>query len=275
MGLYVRNLGALMYSLPVTVVRFLRYWLTASSGKGHGVHSPFVYTFIREVLMDRRWYPAYNKPGAWRNTLLRDRTPIDVRDLGAGSRAGGRIRRVCDIAKTSLKHKRYASLLYRIGMHLGSCNVLEMGTSLGVTTMYLAGIPTLEQLVTLEGADAVADVAVSGFREAGYEKVELLRGDFDDTLAGVLSSMGQVDLVFVDGNHRREPTLRYFRQILPHLHNDSCIVFDDIHWSREMEEAWEEIRNDPGVRVSIDIFAFGIVFFRREFLEKQHYRVRY
>jgi predicted O-methyltransferase YrrM len=264
-----------MYSLPVTVIRFLRYWLTASSGKGHGVHSPFVYTFIRDVLMDRAHHEAYVKPEAYRNSLLRNRTRLELRDLGAGSHAGGTGRRVCDIADTSVKHKRYSSLLYRTGRYLGSRHILELGTSLGVTTLYLAGIPTGERVVTLEGSAAVADVAAAAFRKAGYDRVQLVRGDFDDTLGDVLESLGRVDLVFVDGNHRKEPTLRYFRQILPYLGNESCIVFDDIHWSRDMEEAWDEIRKDPRVRVSIDLFAIGIVFFRREFLEKQDYRIRY
>jgi predicted O-methyltransferase YrrM len=87
--------------------------------------------------------------------------------------------------------------------------------------------------------------------------------------------MSRIDLAFIDGNHRKEPTLRYFETILPKTHEGSCIVFDDIHWSSEMEEAWELIRKDERVKLSIDLFFIGIVFFRTEFREKQHFSIRY
>jgi predicted O-methyltransferase YrrM len=144
-----------------------------------------------------------------------------------------------------------------------------------VTTMYLGGVPDAEQVVTMEGADSVADQAEKAFRDYGYEKIRMVRGDFGERLNQVLQELGQVDLVFVDGNHRKEPVLDYFRKILSVIHNDSCIVFDDIHWSREMEDAWAEICNDNNVRLTIDLHAIGIVFFKKEFLEKQHFTIRY
>lgn len=275
MVLQFRNLGALRYSPAVAAYKFIRYWLGASNGRGHGIHSPFVYALIREVLMDKKHYDAYDGPERYRKRLLRDRQLLAIEDLGAGTGSNAMQRRVCDIARTSAKHQRYASLLYRLGTYLGARKVLEMGTSLGVTTMYLAGIPTLEELRTLEGAEAVADVAQQAFASVGRDKVSLIRGGFDDTLQGVLASLGTVDLVFVDGNHRKEPTLRYFEQLLPYTHNDTLVVFDDIHWSPGMEEAWAAIRNDPRVSLTIDLHAIGLVFFRKEILEKQNFIIRF
>jgi predicted O-methyltransferase YrrM len=103
----------------------------------------------------------------------------------------------------------------------------------------------------------------------------LIIGNFDQSLDGALDAIHYVDLAFIDGNHRKKPTLEYFQKIKEKTNDLSCIIFDDIHWSREMEEAWEEIKKDPQVRVSIDLFFLGIVFFRRAFLEKQDFVIRF
>lgn len=263
------------YSHIVSVFKFIQYWLFASNGKGHGIHSPFVYALIREVLMNSQHDEAYDGPERYRKRLLLDKRVLKIEDLGAGTGKIAVERRVCDIARTSAKHKRYASLLYRLGRYLGARKALELGTSLGVTTMYLATVPSLEELKTLEGAEAVADIAEQAFAAAGLHKVGLVRGGFDDTLENVLASMGTVDMVFVDGNHRKEPTLKYFEQILPYTNNDTLVVFDDIHWSPGMEEAWDQIKKDPRVRLTIDLHAIGLVFFRKEILEKQDFTIRF
>lgn len=250
------------------------------------MHSPFVYDLIRNVLMDNESKEAYKKPEEYRKRLLNDHTVLEIQDMGAGSVSGKTKKRtVSEIAKTSVKHKRYSQLLYRIASYYKYVRILELGTSLGVTSSYLAQVPGLEELVTMEGADPVADIAEREL--SGYGKVKLVRGNFDGAVSSekeavsrtnlekVVSEMSRIDLVFIDGNHRKEPTLRYFETILPKTHEGSCIVFDDIHWSSEMEEAWELIRKDERVKLSIDLFFIGIVFFRTEFREKQHFSIRY
>lgn len=300
-----------MFSRLQLALKYFNYLLTAHNGRGHGMHSPFVYDMIRNVFMDKTRYEAYYKPEEYRKKLLQDDTVLDIRDLGAGSMSGKtKQRKVSAIARTSVKHKRYSQLLYRIASYYKYGRILELGTSLGVTSSYLAQVPVLEELVTMEGADAVADMAEREL--SGYGKVRLVRGDFDGqqgtgerreagggrsedrgdriedrgkwrvdhghqqtNLEKLVSEMPRIDLAFIDGNHRKEPTLRYFETILPKTHDGSCIVFDDIHWSSEMEEAWEKIRNDERVTLSIDLFFIGIVFFRKEFREKQHFSIRF
>lgn len=265
-----------MYS-PFTMARkYLWYRLTAMNGRGHGMHSPFVYQLIREVMMDKTPYPAYRHPELYRQQIRNNQTVLQVEDLGAGSVSGmTRQRTVASIARYSVKHARYASLLYRLGVFLNTKRVVEMGTSLGVTTMYLAGIPGLERTVTMEGAGAVAGWARDALVRHGFKQVELVEGNFDDTLGRVLHDIVHPDLVYVDGNHRQEPTLRYFEQIIRHLPDHGCIVFDDIHWSREMEHAWQQICADPRVTLTIDLFAIGLVFIRPEHLQKQHFVIRF
>lgn len=265
-----------MYSPFVMALKYLRYLLTAENGRGHGIHSPFVYQLIRDVFMDQKNYPAYELPERYRRSLLKDNSVLDVEDLGAGSIGGShRQRTVASIARNSVKHFRYASLLYRLGCFLRARQILELGTSLGVTSMYLSAIDTAEQVVTMEGSAAVADIAEAAFRRHERNNLRLVRGNFDDQLPVLLNTMTRIDFAYVDGNHRKKPTLEYFNRIIPLLPNEGCIVFDDIHWSREMEEAWADICADHRVTLTIDLFAIGLVFIRKEQLEKQHFTIRY
>ncbi len=257
-------------------IDYLKYLVTARNGRGHGIHSPFVYDLVRHVFIDKTKYEAYRVPELYRKECLRDHRVLEVEDLGAGSVLGTiRKRKVSDIAKTSVKPRRYSQLLYRLAAYYKYRRILEMGTSLGVTTSYLAAVPGVEQVVTMEGATAVADLAQKHFDETGLGQVQLVKGGFNSHLDGVLSGMGEVDFAFIDGNHRLEPTMHYFESILPRTHDYSCLVFDDIHWSEEMEAAWEKIRTDDRVTLSIDLFFIGLVFFRKEFLQKQHFVIRY
>lgn len=265
-----------MYSAFQLGRRHLKYYLTASNGKGHGVHSPFVFDFITKVLNDDRQFYAYRRIENLRKMMLHNDTTLVVEDLGAGSRvAKSRERKVKDIARSSLKPKKYGQLLFRMADYYGAEQILELGTSLGITTAYLAAAREGSRVVTLEGADAVATQAIANFNSLQLRNIELIKGNFDVTLSSALKAMERVDLAFIDGNHAYAPTMNYFRQLLPSLHDESILVFDDIHWSRQMEQAWDEIRNDERVILSIDLFFMGLVFFRKENKVKQHFTIRF
>ena len=266
----------LAYSSFRIAAKYLRHYLGASHGKGHGTHSPFVYAFIRDLLMDRTVYPEYGRAEHIRRQMLSDKSLLEVEDFGAGPAAGaGRRRTVSSIARHSAKSPRLARLLFRMLRHYRPGSVIELGTSLGITTAYLALAVPETPVYTFEGSEAVADKALENFQQAGLKNVSLVRGNFDDQFAPFLSQRRRVDFLYVDGNHRREPTLRYFEAALPWVHNESVIVFDDVHWSSSMEQAWELVCNHPSVTCSIDLFWMGIVFFRREFYQKQHFRIRF
>jgi len=265
-----------LYDLPAIALRYLRYRLTASNGRGHGIHSPFVYDFTRKVLDDRVRPEASGRIEALRKRLRKDRRPLEVRDLGAGSTAGGgAVRTVADIARSAAKPARYGRLLHRTAAYLGCRSAVELCTSLGISTCYLATVPGMQKVVTLEGAPAVLRVAEAHFEEMGLDNVRTLEGDFGSTLGQALSEMAGPDLVFFDGNHRYEPTVDYFRQCLAQAGDRTVFIFDDIHWSPGMEQAWDEIRHHPRVRCTIDLFFLGIVLFRSEFREKQHFTICY
>jgi predicted O-methyltransferase YrrM len=267
--------NSLMYSRFQIFKKYLHYYLTAENGRGHGVHSPFVYEFIRNVLRDRRRPAAWGRIEALRARLLKDGTWLEIEDLGAGSSMNSaRRRRVGEIAGHAAKTAKLGQLLFRIARYYKSGKIVELGTSLGLSTVYLASGGG-GQVWTIEGAPEVAAVAARNFRELGLNDVELVVGNFDDRLSEVLDLAGRVDLAFVDGNHRLEPTLRYFHAIMERCGPGSMLIFDDIHWSAEMEAAWEKIQGDPRVYMTIDLFFIGLVILREEFKVKQHFTVRY
>lgn len=265
-----------MYSAPQIAFKYLRYWLTASNRKGHGTHSPFIFQFITRVLNDRTVYPEYAVVEELRSALLADNTVLMVEDLGAGSSvAKSDQRTVSSIAKNAAKSEKLGQLLFRMVKQYQPRTILELGTSLGITSAYLAKANPSAKLTSMEGATAVAAMAQSNFKKLGIDNLELVTGNFDDTLDEVMNSLSAIDFAFIDGNHRQEPTERYFRQLLPKVHNDTILVFDDIHWSREMEAAWTTIREHPAIRCSIDLFFIGILVFRQDFHEKQHFTIRF
>jgi predicted O-methyltransferase YrrM len=208
--------------------------------------------------------------------LLSDSRMFIVEDFGAGSKFLKKHERsIKSIARNAAKSKKYGQLLFRMVRYYQPATILELGTSLGITTSYLSLAKRDAKLVTMEGAAAIADVAKLNFNKLGLSNIDIVEGNFDYKLESVLTEFETLDFIFVDGNHRKEPTEGYFQQLLPKLNNDSIIVFDDIHWSREMEEAWETIKNNPAVRCTVDLFFIGIVFIRKEFKEKQHFQIRF
>ncbi len=265
-----------MYSKWQLARKYLAYYLTASSRNGHGIHSPFIFRFITRVLNDKHYYPEYKIAEGLRESLFKNKTTLAIEDFGAGSSVAKTNRRtISSIAKSAAKPKKFGQLLFRMIKEYKPDIILELGTSLGITTSYLSLARPGSKILTLEGANEVAAIANNNFKLLELQNVSIETGNFDSTLSSVVSELKAVDFAFIDGNHRREPTERYFQQLLPKINNDSILVFDDIHWSGEMEEAWEIISKHPVVCCTIDLFFVGIVLFRQEFREKQHFKIRF
>ena len=267
---------SIMYSASSLALKFVNYYLRASNGQGHGVHSPFVFDFIKFVKNDRRQYPCYAPIEKMRRELLRNKDRIQVQDFGAGSSVIKSNERVVgQMAASSLKPRKFAQLLFRMVQKYQPQTLLELGTSFGITSAYLCNGNANGKLYTLEGSPSIAQIARKNFEQLGIKNVELIEGDFAQTLQPLLQQLPVIDFAFVDGNHQKEPTLQYFEALLGKAHENSILVFDDIHWSRPMEEAWEMIKANARVTLSIDLFFIGIVFLRTDFKVKQDFCVRF
>ena len=229
----------------------------------HGVHSPFVFGLYQHVILHDGMYGAYPRVEALRQQLLSDSRKLQVTDFGAGPKGGSkRKRNVKDIARTSAKPARYAQLLFRLVNHFQPRTIFDLGTSLGLTTAYLAEARRESRFYTFEGCPATARVARENLEQLGLRHVRLVEGNLDETLQKQLQQVEELDFVFFDGNHRYEPTLRYFNACLAKSHEYSVFVLDDLYWSAEMKQAWEEIKQHPQVMQTIDLFFIGLVFFR-------------
>lgn len=240
------------------------------------MHSPFVFQFILHVLNNKSGYQPPKEIEKLRKQLVKDTRTLEIEDMGAGSRvASTKQRSVQQLAESALKPKKYAQLLFRLVNYYGPKTIIELGTSLGITTSYLSAANSNGEIITIEGSKAVAEIAKENFHQLHLNNIQLLQGNFDDLLPSVIHQLSSIDLAYIDGNHRYQPTINYFSQLLPFIQNDSILVFDDIHWSKEMEKAWEEIKAHPAVRCTVDIFFLGFVFFRSEFKVKQHFSVRF
>lgn len=258
------------------VLKFVQYYLTASNGKGHGVHSPFVFDFITNVLNDDRHFYSYDSIEQIRQNVLKDNKVLTITDFGAGSTVSkSNQRKVRDIARSALKPKKFAQLMFRIVNYYGVKTILELGTSLGITTSYLASANLQGTVYTFEGAMEVAAIAKDNFNHLALNNIYVIEGNFDDTLEPAVKRINIIDFAFIDGNHRKEPTIRYFEQLLEKATESSIFIFDDIHWSRGMEEAWDYIRQHLSVKLTIDLFFIGIVFFRKENKVSQHFKIRF
>ena len=265
-----------MYSSFQLAKKFIHYYLTASNGKGHGIHSPFVFNFIKFVLNDKKKYKGYASIESVREGLLKNKDFIEVEDFGAGSaiiKTNKRI--VSDVAASSLKSKKYSQLLFRMIQYYKPDTILELGTSFGVTTSYLAYGNKNSPVYTLEGSSSIASIALKNFEKQSLTNIKLLQGNFEHTLPLALSALPVLDFIFIDGNHRKEPTVEYFRKLLNNSRSSTILVFDDIHWSPEMEEAWIQIQQDNAVTLTIDLFFIGMVFINPAFKVKQHFKIRF
>jgi predicted O-methyltransferase YrrM len=261
----------MIFSKPI---KYLNYILLSGHSKGHGIHSPFVYDLVSRVFRNTVNPEAVAGIEKIRRKMLNDKRIIQVRDLGSGSGLRTISRKVSEIARYSPVPQKYGKLLSKLSAEFGKTTIIELGTSLGISTMYLSALCPEATVLTIEGCPQTAAIARQNFSEAGYNKIEILEGSFDEILP-VFFSMGITpDLVFIDGNHRKEPLLKYFDLLSEQSDSKTVIIVDDINHSSEMEEAWSELKLHTKVTVSIDIYRMGILFFR-EGINHCDFTIRY
>ena len=252
--------------------RFLRFYRKAVTP--FDIHSPFVSDFIKSVLLDQRFFYAFRDIEALRSRLLRNPYPIQITDHGAGSQADGRKwRPVSSIARYGAVSSKTGRQLFRMVQHYRPETVLELGTSLGISALYLRSASAKAAMITLEGCPETASQARVNFFKAGYPSIDLRVGMFSETLGQALKDLKTLDFLYLDGDHRAGASMQYVRACMEIHRNDSIFVLADIHWSVEMEITWETIRNMPEVTLSIDLFWIGILFFDPSIKVKQHYQL--
>jgi predicted O-methyltransferase YrrM len=260
-----------MQGLVYNIWSFLRFYWSAVTK--YQLHSPFVYELCCAVQDNDRWYYAFEDIEMVRSRMLQSTVMLQMMDYGAGGNCQTREVALKDLAARSASSGEQGRMLFYLLQHLQPTSVLELGTSLGIGTMYMwSGVPSAS-VVTIEGCLDCAKVAASNFEILEARNIRGVSGSFEEKLQGVLDAMKVVDAVFMDGNHRTEPTLRYFEQILPFAATNTVFIFDDVHQSPEMERAWQQVKENPSVMLTIDFYELSLVFINPDIKTKQHFKV--
>lgn len=262
-----------MRDILFRIASSVRHVLTSRHTMGYGVHSPHLFYIARVLVPERSPYYCFDKVEALRQRLLRRQDKVMVTDFGTGQSGE---RRVCDIARRSLKDRRSAQFLFRLANFSGAERIVELGTCLGVTTAYLALPHPEAEVITFEGSETLAKIAKEGWKSLGVKNIEQITGNIDNTLPQWVAAEAKepVDLIFIDANHTGEALLRYFQALLPVMSEQTVIVVDDIRYSRSMYEGWMNIVNHEQVTATMDMGEMGLVFMNRHWA-KQTYKIRF
>lgn len=262
---------------------FWKHWLTAWNTGGEGIHSPYLFYLVRMLMYDQNAYYCWYEIEQRRYAMLHAPKMIHVDDYGVGQ--GQKAERlVMDIAKQSLERPKVAQLMFRWLRYMGEnkkgLQVVELGTSLGITTAYLASAHSLNQVLTFEGSGEILAMAKMNFEKLGLSNIKTIEGNIDLTLENTLYNRARVvpnykiDMAFMDANHTYEATMRYWNILKRYSHPQSIFIVDDIHYSRAMHKAWQEIKQQPEVTSTMDLYYVGIVFFDPQLI-RRHYKLRY
>lgn len=250
---------------------FVIHFVTARNTRGFGIHSPYLFDFVRYVISEKNPFYIFAEIEKQRSKLLNDNTIIKKNDFGTGE---SKQFKVCEIAAKSICSPQKGQLLCRIVNYLKLYNVLELGTSFGISTAYLASLSNTRKCITLEGCEDTFNIACQTFSALNFSNIEIITGNIDNTIQNALNKLSIIDFVYIDANHTFDATMRYFELILPKLNEKAVIVLDDIYWSKEMEQAWELIKSHSKVTSTFDLYHFGIVFFNPD-LHAKNYKIRF
>jgi len=257
-----------------TVFKYINYQLTAYTE--HDLHSPFLYNFYMELIKNKHPFGDFEELNLIRKKLLTNSNTIEITDFGAGSRKlHSNKRQINQIVKHGIAQKKQAEFLYRLINKFTPNTIIELGTSIGLTSLYLSKASPKSTIYTIEGCPNLYHLSSNLFQEQGIKNIQQINGNFNSEFPQLLSQVLSLDFLYIDGNHAYEPTMNYFKMALEKKNSNSIFVFDDIYWSEGMQQAWKEICEHPEVRVSLDLFYFGIVFFRTENKNKEHFVLKF
>lgn len=257
------------------IKEYLKFYKNADTI--YNIHSPVVFEFMLDVFDTRKEFYVFEQIEAERRALLTNHTEITIKDYGAGSvsnkgAAKEYKRTISNIAQNVVSNPRKCRQLFNLVNKFQPENIIELGTSLGIATLYLAYASSRSKVYTIEGDQSIFTIANNLFQKHHLKNVQNFHSNFDLSLPKILSQLDCTDMAYIDGNHSYEATMRYFNWIKQKCNEKSIIVLDDIYWSDGMKKAWSEIKEDETVTYTIDTFDLGYVFFDK-IMPKQHFKI--
>ncbi len=255
------------------IIRYIKYLI--ESKNHHAIHSPFVFDLVTNIIYKKTSTNKTTEIESLRISLCENNKLISVKDFGAGSNINkNKERKIKDIAKNSSKNKKFGELLYRIVKHFKPTEIFELGTSFGISTLYLSKANSNSNITTFEGCKESAKIALENFKKLDCTNIDTIVGEFGETFSKKLAEKSNVNMVFIDGNHSEDATIRYFKESIKFSDQKTILIFDDIHWSSGMEKAWDYIKKSQKTRVTVDLFFIGLVFLDQK-LSKENFIIRF
>lgn len=252
------------------IARCAEFYLKAVTK--YQLHSPFAFDLANAVLEDKRFFYAFRDVEAIRNQMLGSDEMLEGNDFGAGE--GQVVRKsLRSVVQRAASRPRQGKMLFRLVEYFHPDKLLELGASVGMSTMYIAAASGNAEFMALEGNAAATGIASANLDRLGLKKAAVVTGPFESTLKPALEKLKTIDWVFFDGNHRPEPTLSYFETCLSHAHDQTVFVFDDVYWSAGMAKVWRQVQAHPRVTGTVDFFDLSLAFLRPEIKVKQHWRI--
>lgn len=249
------------------ILEYINYTLKAQGR--HGTHSPFVYEFIDECLAMKLPDDIKTEFNDYSQLLRNSNVSLKMTDFGAGSKKLGNERRVADIAKVSGSRGKYGDLLYRLSAHYKPKRVLELGTSVGLGTWMLAKGNLKAEISTVEGCPNTFRFVRDQLRH--LPNVNCVNSSFVGFLE---SNHTQYDLVYIDGDHRGVKVKEMLDLLDPTLHDETIVIIDDIRWSKDMLDFWQQFKEMERYHLTMDLFRMGIVM-KRSHQQKEHFVIKY
>ena len=251
------------------------YYLFSKHKCGHGIHSPFVYNLVRKVFMNKLNDKALQDVVSIRTYYLQNGNNIFCTDFGTGGNNSiKKHKTVKSITKSSSIKHAYGRLLYYLIKDKNFNTCLELGTSLGISTSYFALANPDMKIITMEGDAEIVKYSTTMFKNQDFKNIQTILGNIDNKLEHTVNYIEKIDFVFIDANHTYDALIKYYNQIAPKLSENSIVVIDDINWSEEMNEAWQIIIKNDAIRISIDVFQMGILFYDKK-CSKEDFVIRF
>lgn len=267
----LRTIFTKMINLHQTIF-YLKYLGKAKTR--HGVHSPFVYRLVDTVIYDFQAKIVYQDIEHLRNKVFNDKNKINIAKSDTESNVNNKQKAAGNSAKSILNSAKLDQLIYRLAVDLKPRNIIELGSGFGISTAYLSKAAPEARIISIEENPETGAITSENLKELSINHVEFLVGNFDQLLTETINKLDEFDFVFINGNHTKDALLNYFKHCLPRLSENSVMIFREIYRSREMREAWKEIKSNPKVSVSIDLFWFGLVFVRKAQV-KEDFMIRF
>ncbi len=256
------------------IIKYVFYIFFARHKKGHGIHSPFVYKLINQVFNHPNNSEIFQKIESTRKQSLKNKQKITLNSLGSKSKILQNHVKLKQLVKYVTIPKKYGKLLFNLVEYLKPTTIIELGTSVGISTLYLAYAARNNKVYSIEGDKNLTGIAMKNIETHNLKNVSIIKAVFQDILPKILENSTSKLFIFIDGDHRAEPMLNYLNEIYKYVNNNTILVIDDIYLNKEMMRVWKIMKNDKRVKVTIDVFRMGIIFFNTA-LQKQNFTIKY